>query len=73
MVVPAAAIIRRSEITGVYVVNENGASSFRQVRLGDPAADGFVEVLAGVSPGERVALEPVKAGMAERPRARAGS
>jgi RND family efflux transporter MFP subunit len=73
MVVPLASIIRRSEITGVYVINENGASSFRQVRLGDPAADGFVEVLAGVSLGERVALEPLKAGMMERPRAGAGS
>ena len=73
MVVPMAAIVRRSEISGVYVVTEKGASSFRQVRLGEPAGDGLVEVLAGVSPGERVALEPLKAGMAERPKRAPGS
>jgi len=46
------------------VVNEKGNTSFRQVRLGEPAGEGLVEVLAGVSAGEKVALEPVKAGMA---------
>ena len=73
MVVPMAAIVRRSEISGVYVVTEKGASSFRQVRLGEPAGDGLVEVLAGVSPGERVALEPLTAGMVERPKRAPGS
>jgi chorismate synthase len=37
---------------------------FRQIRLGESAGAGLVEVLAGVSAGERVALEPIKAGMA---------
>jgi len=64
MVIPMAAVVRRSEISGVYVIGEKDTSSFRQVRLGEPAGDGLIEVLAGISPGERVALEPVKAGMA---------
>jgi RND family efflux transporter MFP subunit len=65
LVLPAEAVLRRSEVTAVYVVNAQGAISFRQVRLGEPAGEGLIEVLAGVAPGEQVAVEPVKAGMAE--------
>ena len=64
LVIPAQSVVRRSEVSGVYVVNDKGNTSFRQVRLGEPAGEGLVEVLAGVSAGEKVALEPVKAGMA---------
>jgi RND family efflux transporter MFP subunit len=63
LVVPAAAILKRSEVTGVYVVNEKGGVGFRQVRLGEPAGQGDIEALAGLAAGERVALEPVKAGI----------
>jgi hypothetical protein len=63
LVIPAQSVIRRSEVSGVYVVNEKGATSFRQIRLGEKTGEGLVEVLAGVSAGEKVALEPVKAGM----------
>jgi membrane fusion protein, multidrug efflux system len=55
--VPAAAVVRRGEMTGLYVVDAKGTASLRQVRLG--RIDGAnVEVLAGVSAGERVALDP---------------
>jgi len=64
LLAPRAAILRRSEVTAVYVVDDKGAPSLRQVRLGETADENYVEVLAGVEPGERVALEPVKAGMA---------
>ncbi len=64
LVVPAQAIIRRSEVVGVYVIDAKGLPRFRQLRLGETTGDGYREVLAGVSPGEKVALEPVKAGMA---------
>lgn len=63
LVIPNAAILRRSEVTGVYVIDAKGDAQFRQVRLGEPAGEGFREVLAGVVPGDKVALEPVKAGM----------
>lgn len=63
LLVPAQAVIRRSEVTAVYVVDTKGGVTFRQVRLGEPVADGMTEVLAGLSVGETVALEPVKAGM----------
>ncbi|OGS95760.1 MAG: efflux transporter periplasmic adaptor subunit [Gallionellales bacterium RIFCSPLOWO2_02_FULL_57_47] len=66
LVIPAIAVLRRSEVVAVYVVDEKGGVKLRQVRLGDTTADGAVEVLAGLSPGEQVALEPVKAGMRQK-------
>jgi RND family efflux transporter MFP subunit len=64
LLVARAAIVRRSEVTAVYVVDEQGRAHMRQVRLGGAGDEASVEVLAGLKPGERVALEPIKAGMA---------
>lgn len=64
LMVPREALIRRSELTAVYVVGEAGAPQLRQVRVGAATDQAGVEVLAGVRPGEKVALDPVKAGMA---------
>ncbi len=61
LIVPQSAVVRRSEVTGVYVVDGEGNVSLRQVRLGEPQVNGDVEVLAGLAPGETVALDPVKA------------
>ncbi len=61
LVVPAAAVLRRSELTAVYVLPEQGRPQLRQVRLGERQGDGSYEVLAGLRDGERVALEPLKA------------
>lgn len=62
--VPASAVLRRAELTGVYVVDAQGAAVLRQVRLGR-AQGGSVEVLSGVSAGERVALDPQAAARAD--------
>ncbi len=59
LLVPGRAIVRRSEITGVYVVADERVS-FRLVELGEETPDGW-EVLAGLQPGERIALEPERA------------
>ena len=60
--VPAGAILRRGELTAVYVASDKGFV-LKAVRLGaDHGAEG-VEVLAGLSAGERVALDPIKAGL----------
>lgn len=64
LVVPRSAVVRRSEVTAVYVVGENGAVHMRQIRLGTAENEQFLEVLAGLKTGERVALDPIKAGMA---------
>lgn len=55
--VPIKAIVRRAEVTAVYVVDEDGRPILRQVRLGE-LHDDSVEVLSGVRAGENVALDP---------------
>lgn len=62
LTVPAAAVLRRGELTAVYVLDDKGAR-LRQVRLGEAVPGGELEVLAGVGPGERVSLAPVNAGI----------
>lgn len=63
MLIPTSAVVRRSEVVAVYVVDEQGAPRLRQVRLGEANAQNEIEVLAGLNIGERVAREAVKAGM----------
>ena len=63
LVVPFAAVTHRSEVTAVYVVDAQGRVSMRQVRLGRSLPDDKVEVLAGLADGERVALDPIRAGV----------
>lgn len=57
LTVPQAAIVRRAEMTGLYVLDPNGKPVLRQVRLGRAEAD-QVEVLSGLMPGERVVADP---------------
>lgn len=57
--VPAAAIVRRGELTGVYVVHESRLL-LRQLRLGASHGDG-VDVVSGLRAGEVIALDPVAA------------
>jgi membrane fusion protein, multidrug efflux system len=61
LAIPAAAVVRRSELTAVYVVGDGGAVKLRQIRLGRAAGDAGIEVLAGLSPGDKIALEPEQA------------
>jgi len=66
LLVPATALVRRSEVTGVYVIVDGGIR-LRQIRVGE-TRDDRVEVLAGLTEGERVALDPVQARIyAKRP------
>jgi len=60
LLVPTRALFRRSEVTGVYVLAANNELRLRQVRVGNEFGD-RTEVLAGLSPGERIALDPVQA------------
>ena len=62
LMVPTDALVRRSEVTGVYVVDDTEQVRMRQVRVGG-AFDGHTEILAGLHEGERVANDPVKAGI----------
>jgi RND family efflux transporter MFP subunit len=71
LLVPASAIVRRSAVTAVYLVRQGGWTSLQQVRLGEPYGDGF-EVLSGLMPGDRVALDPLAAMQRLGPAADAG-
>ena len=68
LVVPASALLRRGELTAVYVATPraDGAQGFalRAVRVGASHDDAGVEVFSGLKTGDRVALDPVKAGLA---------
>ena len=69
LMVPREAVLHRSELVAVYVLGTDGRPQLRQVRLGTVSDERGIEVLAGLEPGERVALDPVKAGMAAAPAA----
>ena len=63
LTVPPTAVLRRGEVTAVYVLDDKGAVRLRQVRLGEAVAGGELEVLAGINAGERVSLVPLKTGI----------
>jgi RND family efflux transporter MFP subunit len=53
--IPASAVVERAGITGVFVIDANGIARFRMVREGF-ADNGHVEIQAGLTPGEQVAV-----------------
>lgn len=53
---PGTALVRRGGLTGVFVV-EDGRAAFRLLVLGDATA-GATEVVAGLSGGESIVLDP---------------
>ena len=61
--VPASAVLRRSEMTGVYVLDSQGHALLRQVRVGQTHGSD-VEILSGVQMGEQVAVDPQAAAKA---------
>jgi len=61
LLIPAAAVVRRSELSAVYVARDDRVT-LRQVRLGRRYGDS-IEVLAGLTEGESVATDPVIAGI----------
>lgn len=64
LVIPLSAVVVRSEVIAVYVVDESGQVFFRRVRPGSPAGPEHVVILTGLKAGERIATDPVAAGIA---------
>jgi len=61
LLVPASAVVYRSEVTGLYIQYEDGSVALRQVRIGRKANGDQREVLAGLDEGEQVVLNPEQA------------
>lgn len=61
LAVPKSAVVYRSEIRAIYVLDENNKLHFRHIRLGKPLDSERVAILAGLTEGERVALNPIQA------------
>jgi multidrug efflux pump subunit AcrA (membrane-fusion protein) len=62
VLVPRSALVQRSEVNAVYVVDSERVS-LRQVRLGHRFGD-RVEVLSGLKAGERIATDSLAAAAA---------
>jgi len=60
LLIPASAMVERSEVTSVYVIDPHGRVSLRYVRPGHHFGD-KIEILAGLASGERIALDPIAA------------
>jgi hypothetical protein len=60
LLVPAVAVVQRSEVTAVYVQDEQGKVLFRQVRTGHRHGDRII-IMAGLREGEKILLDPLKA------------
>ena len=55
--IPAGAVVKKGQLTGVFIVDETDTARFRLVRTG-PSEDGQVEVIAGLNPGTRLVAAP---------------
>lgn len=66
LTVPATAVVRRGELAAVYVHTDDKPPTLRQLRLGEAVGKGEIEVLAGLSAGEKVLTDAVKAAIGLR-------
>ncbi len=58
VVIPESALIRGRSLPAVLVINPDGGSSVRMVRLGQRLGDGMIEVLSGIKAGQRIVDNP---------------
>ena len=64
LLIPESALVKRSELTAVYVMDSEQRLSLRQVKTGRTHPDGNIEILSGLQANEKIALNPVAAAMA---------
>lgn len=60
LTVPTQALVRRAEMVGLYVLDAAGRPLLRQVRVGRTVGEN-VEILSGLTAGERVVTDPAAA------------
>jgi RND family efflux transporter MFP subunit len=71
MSIPASAVVQQGQLTGIFVVREQGVVRFRLIRIGRRLGD-RVEVLSGLSEGSRFVVDPPP-GLADGARVEASS
>lgn len=69
--IPNTAIAQRSEVVGVYLLDEDDRPRFQQVRLGRPVGSDATIVLSGLNKQDRIALDPHAATVALKDRRKA--
>ena len=57
-VIPKSAVRYNGSLPGVYVLAESGEPQLRLIRVGEELSGGFITVLSGLRPGERVLANP---------------
>ena len=57
LLIPRTAIVKRGQLQGIYVLDQNRIAGLRYVTLGKPSAQ-QVEVLAGLQSGESLIADP---------------
>jgi len=58
LAVPQDAVLRRGQLTGLFILDEENRSRLRWIRLGRKSEQ-MVEVLSGLNPGDRVVASGV--------------
>jgi RND family efflux transporter MFP subunit len=66
LLVPATAVLERSEVSALYVIDAQGQVSLRYVRPGHRFGE-QIEILSGLEAGDRVATDPVAASLRVAP------
>lgn len=62
LLIPAASVVYRSEVTAVYVIGADNQITLRHIQAGQKRNGTKIAVLSGLEAGERIALDPVAAG-----------
>ncbi|NEX20607.1 efflux RND transporter periplasmic adaptor subunit [Thiorhodococcus mannitoliphagus] len=57
-VIPKSAVRYNGSLPGVYVLTESGEPQLRLIRVGEALDGGFISVLSGLRPGERILSDP---------------
>jgi len=65
-VVPETAVHYNGSLPGIYVLGPDGKPSLRMVRVGQDLGNGFISILSGIKPGDRVLVENTRGRSASR-------
>ena len=57
LLVPQGSVVSKGQLTGVYVVGQNGVVTYRLVKTGKGYDDGKIEILSGLAKNEQIISE----------------